>query len=316
MRSFDRPAQPAPPAAGGRIADAAGGELGRLDLGAPQRPAGVDQQLLGLGRGLLGQPGQLAGDPPHHRLRLVAGLRGAQPQLRPDLTGPPTGRAAAVTHLGAGRAAGGLHPTPGRGDAPHRLGQQPGVGRVGHIGRDDGGVRAQPRGAQQLRLGGLGQQRLVAPVYRRGAAAGGELHQRGRVRHPPVQRDPAEPPPSDRIGHLAAQGLVAQPVAGTSGTSAAGRPPSAWTAGPTAGRRTARTGRRTPDRPTTRRPEPARPAAAAPRRGAPPPTSSPQPLASAASGPVSPAHRPTRHSSVHSNVITEGAPEHLGRSGR
>jgi hypothetical protein len=44
-----------------------------------QCPAGVAQQLLGLGRGLLGQLSQLTGDPTHHRLGFVAGLRGTQP---------------------------------------------------------------------------------------------------------------------------------------------------------------------------------------------------------------------------------------------
>jgi hypothetical protein len=46
-----------------------------------QRPAGLDQQLLGLGGGALGQPGQLPGDPTDRGLGFVAGLRGAQPQL-------------------------------------------------------------------------------------------------------------------------------------------------------------------------------------------------------------------------------------------
>jgi hypothetical protein len=91
-----------------------------------RRPAGVDQQLLGLGGGALGQPGQLAGDPADRGLGFVAGLRGAQPQLGPDLAGSPTGRAAAVAKPGAGGPAGGPYPAPGRGDPPHRLGQQPG----------------------------------------------------------------------------------------------------------------------------------------------------------------------------------------------
>jgi hypothetical protein len=45
------------------------------------------------------------------------------------------------------------------------------------------------------------------------SAAGGELHQRGRVRHPAIDRDPAQPPPRDRISHLTAQGFLAQAVA-------------------------------------------------------------------------------------------------------
>jgi hypothetical protein len=63
-------------------------ELRGPDLRAPQRPASVDQQLLSLGRSPFGQPSTLTGDPPHHGLGVVAGLRGAQPQLRTDLAGP------------------------------------------------------------------------------------------------------------------------------------------------------------------------------------------------------------------------------------
>src|SRR5664280_2398380 len=35
---------------------------------------------------------------------------------------------------------------------------------------------------------------------------------RGRVRHRTVERDPAEPPPGERIAHFSAQRLVPQPV--------------------------------------------------------------------------------------------------------
>jgi hypothetical protein len=42
-----------------------------------QRPAGVDQQLLRLGGGAVGQPGQLPGDAADHGLGLVAALRRA-----------------------------------------------------------------------------------------------------------------------------------------------------------------------------------------------------------------------------------------------
>ena len=40
-----------------------------------------------------------------------------------------------------------------------------------------------------------------------------QLHQRGRMRHLPVQWDAAEPSPSDRIRHLPAQRFITQPVA-------------------------------------------------------------------------------------------------------
>ena len=96
---------------------------------------------------------------------------------------------------------------------PDGLGQQPRVGRVGHIRRDHRGVGPHPGGAQQLLPGGLGPQRLIQPGHRLLPAPGGQLHQRGRVRHLAIQRDPAKPPPGDRIGHLGAQALIAQPVA-------------------------------------------------------------------------------------------------------
>ena len=41
---------------------------------------------------------------------------------------------------------------------------------------------------------------------------GGQLHQRRRVRHRPVQAGPAGPPSGDRITDLRAQALIAQPV--------------------------------------------------------------------------------------------------------
>jgi hypothetical protein len=68
-------------------------------------------------------------------------------------------------------------------------------------------------GAQQLALGGLGQQRPVERLDRLLAHPAGELGQRGRVWHLSAQGDAAEPLPADRVGDLAAQQLVAQPVA-------------------------------------------------------------------------------------------------------
>jgi hypothetical protein len=106
-----------------------------------------------------------------------------------------------------------MNPLGGRADATHRLGQQAGIGRIGHIGRHHRGVHPDPVGAQQLGLRRLGQQRLIQPVYRRRPTPGGQLHQRGRMRHLPIQRNPAKPPPGDRIAHLPTQRLIAQPVA-------------------------------------------------------------------------------------------------------
>jgi transposase InsO family protein len=70
---------------------------------------------------------------------------------------------------------------------------------------------------------------------------------------------------------------------------------SAWTGAPPAGRRTARTARRTPGHPAARRPGGAPRAAAAPPAATPPPTNSHPPLVSAApAAPRAPARSPTR----------------------
>jgi hypothetical protein len=58
-----------------------------------------------------------------------------------------------------------------------------------------------------------GQQRVVQLVDGPRPAARGDLHQRGRVRHPATQRDATEPPPRQAVGHLRAQRLEPQPVA-------------------------------------------------------------------------------------------------------
>jgi hypothetical protein len=104
-------------------------------------------------------------------------------------------------------------PPTGRCDATNRLGQQTRVGGIGDVRRHHRGVDPDPGAAQQFRLRRLGQQRLVQPVHRDRAAAGGQLHQRGRMRHRLLQTDPAEPPPRDRVRHLTAQRLEPQPVA-------------------------------------------------------------------------------------------------------
>src|SRR5690349_12458295 len=59
----------------------------------------------------------------------------------------------------------------------------------------DGGADAAPRGRfpPVIARGGLGQEGVVAAVHRGGPAAGGQLHQSGPVRHPPVQRQSPRP---------------------------------------------------------------------------------------------------------------------------
>ena len=86
----DRPVQPPAAAPGDRVPLPGRGEPDGLGVRAAQRPAGVAQQRLGLGRGAFGQPGQLAGDATDRDLSLVAGLGPAQAQLGPDLSGSAT----------------------------------------------------------------------------------------------------------------------------------------------------------------------------------------------------------------------------------
>src|SRR5829696_5303064 len=57
----DRAAQPPPAAARDRIMTTGRGQLRGPGVCPAQRPAGVDQQLLRLGGGAVGQPGQLPG---------------------------------------------------------------------------------------------------------------------------------------------------------------------------------------------------------------------------------------------------------------
>ena len=205
----DRP-DPAPPS--GRVDDTGRGQVGSLDAGPVGRPAGVDQQFPGVGDRGLGQAGQLPGDLLHPGLGLVPAQLGAGPQPRRDAVRLRAGRPGPVPHLRADRTAGRLDPRDVGTDPTHRLGQQTRVGRVGHVRRDHRGVRPDPAGANHFRLDGLGQQGPVQPVDRPRSAPGGQLHQRGRVRHRAVERDPAEPPPGERIAHFSAQRLVAQPI--------------------------------------------------------------------------------------------------------
>ena len=108
--------------------------------GFPDGSFRVGQQPFGLGSGGLGQVGELGVLAPHHRQRLVFRGGVAGPQLRVQIMRSPAGSTGPVPQLGPGRATGGLDPPTRRGDPVDRLGQQPGVGRIGHVRRDDGGV--------------------------------------------------------------------------------------------------------------------------------------------------------------------------------
>jgi len=177
-----------------------------------QRPARVAQQPPRLGGSAFGQVSEFPGRPGHRGLLVITGLRGPRPQLGRDGVRPLARGAAAVPHFGPPRPASGLDPPPGLRDPANGPGQQPRIGRVSDVRRHHRGIRAQPRGAQQLGPGRLGQQRLVQPVNRCAAAPGGQLHQRRGMRHRLVQTDPAKPPPRDRVADLRTQALKTQPV--------------------------------------------------------------------------------------------------------
>ncbi len=209
----DRAGQPPAPPPRGRVVHAASAQLVGLRPGPAQRPFGVGQQPLGLAGSGGGQLGQLASDPD---ARWSASRRGRPPSgcaARRRSRGPACRLPASGPAAWCEPHPGSLDPLTRRSDPTHRLGQQPRIGRIAHVGRHHRGIGPDPVGAQQLGLGGLGQKRLVEPVHRRRPAARRELHQRGRMRHRPVQRDAAKPPPGDRVGHLPAQRLIAQPVA-------------------------------------------------------------------------------------------------------
>jgi hypothetical protein len=196
---------------------------GQLVQGAPQLtfalPAGAAARALAVAdhrrrfaHRRLRQVGQFAGDALDGGLCLLTLLRAAQLELAGDRASPTSCGAAPIPGSGAGRATGGLDALHGARDLPDRLGQQTRIGRVGDIGTDHSGVGADPVDAQQLRARRPDQQRVVQRLHRRVPALGGDLHQRGRMRHPRAQRNPTEALPRDRIGHLATQRLIAQPV--------------------------------------------------------------------------------------------------------
>lgn len=92
--------------------------------------------------------GQLAGDPPHHGLGLVALLLTAQPQLEDDRASTPTRRAASIAGAGTRRAPNGFDPQHRATDGANGLGQQTRIGRIAHIGLYRRGVRTDLVGTQ------------------------------------------------------------------------------------------------------------------------------------------------------------------------
>jgi hypothetical protein len=160
---------------GGQLADGAaqlpGTPAGALGQGA----AGVTQHRGRVSDGVRSQVSQLAGDPAHGRLVLVAGL--TQPQPGVDLPGSAAGGSGAVTPRGGRSSACGLDPADLPVHGADGLCQQAGVGRALHVGQYHGGIGADPSDPQQPGLGRFGQQRLVELVDHLATASGGDLHQ-------------------------------------------------------------------------------------------------------------------------------------------
>ena len=64
-----------------------------------------------------------------------------------------------------------------------------------------------------MRRVGLLQQPLVQRADRHFSTTRGDLHQRARVGHRVSDPDATEPPPGQRIGHLATEGLKTESIA-------------------------------------------------------------------------------------------------------
>jgi len=79
-----RPMEPSPAATRDRVSPTGGRQL----LRPTQRPSGIDQHLLRILGGGLGQVGQLTGDPLDHGLRLVAALGSAHRPVSRQSRGP------------------------------------------------------------------------------------------------------------------------------------------------------------------------------------------------------------------------------------
>ena len=127
--------------------------------------------------------------------------------------GPLTHRSGAVPKAGPAGQPGGLDGADGLGQLGHSFGQQPRVGRIGHVRRDHGRVGPDLVQLDEMRRVGLLEQPLVQRRHRRIATTRGDLHQRGWIRNRIGEPDAAEPPPSERVGHLAAEGLETESIA-------------------------------------------------------------------------------------------------------
>ncbi len=92
------------------------------------------------------------------------------------------------------------------------FGQHPRIGWVLDVGRHDGGVGPQPGHINDSCLDSLPDQSNVQFFDRGRTDPFGDLHQPGRVRCPLAERDPTEPKPTQRVGHLSAQRPEPEPI--------------------------------------------------------------------------------------------------------
>src|SRR6266699_4094762 len=112
-------------------------------------PPGVGDDTAGVGELGFGQRGDLSG----HREHDLFGVTAARAHRPGDLVFAAVRRAPTIPDLGLGGAPRSLDPLGGGGQRADRPCQQPQVGRVGHVGCDNGGVDAQLAAAQQLVAG-------------------------------------------------------------------------------------------------------------------------------------------------------------------
>ncbi len=171
-------------------------------------PAGVCGHHLGVFDGGLGDGGQLAGQSEH----LVFGIAAAPAQPGGDLMGTTAHRPGAVPEAGPPGQPEDVQRGHGLRQLGHSFGQEPRVGRVGDVGRDDRGVGADLVELHHVGGHGLVEQRLVQLVGGLVPAAGGDLHERGGVGHGIGDPDATEAPPGDGISDLGTQRLEAEPT--------------------------------------------------------------------------------------------------------
>ena len=176
-----------------------------------QRAAGVYGHHLGIFERRFGDLDELRSEGQH----LAFGLVSSSPDPGTDGVAVATHRTGSIPKPGAASQAHGFHQPDRLRQLHHALGQQPGVARVGDVRRDDRGIGSDLVEFHHMSIRRLLQKGHVELVDHLRTAAGGDLHERGGVRHGVGDADAAEAPPGQGIGDLCTEGLEAEPVSET-----------------------------------------------------------------------------------------------------